>query len=314
MKQIIFNVGGALSTYVEFDNKTLLIDIGKSNDFNPINDFLYPLYYTKNALRSNQKPDKYHIDQLIVSHPHKDHISGIEDFDRYFYPELLTTPNDNLGMQEGHKINWDLIGNNNDNSIIKLKEMLNGRIPPLRTTSDQNEFIYYLKPADDVENSKELMEESYHNNISIATFLIVNNYRVFIPGDLQKLGMEQIISNNHFLRNKLKGGVDVLIAPHHGLKSSFSTILFDNMKDNKTKCLNIVSEKINNPEEDRTVDTRYSSSDYCNGENNLNGGNGIDKCYQRKTSNGHIFIDYSYSNNPHFEIITDNDTLISKFI
>ena len=125
--------------------------------------------------------------------------------------------------------------------------------------------------------------------------------------------MKKIINNNYPLKNKLKGGVDVLICPHHGLKSSFSTFMFDCMKNGKTNSLNIVSEKINNPDESRTVDLRYSSSDFCNGNNNLEGGNGIKECYQVKTSRGHIFIDYSTRNHPTFEIITDNKILIDRF-
>lgn len=312
MKQVIFNVGGALSTYTEFDDKKLIIDLGKSQDFNPIIDFLLPLYKRRQSKKSNYAEDKYFIDQLIISHPHRDHLSAITDFNTYFHPDLLTCPNDNEGMPEGHKINWSLVGNEEEEWMKTLKEMLIGRNPPLRTTSDQNEFIYYL-PAENVEKDKVLSVESYCNNISIATFLIVNNYRVFLPGDLQKAGVEKIIENNHLLKNKLKGGVDVLIAPHHGLKSSFSTVLFDNMKDKKTNSLNIVSEKPNNPKEPRDVDTRYSSSDYCQGNNNLTGGNGIDKCYQVKTSRGHVFIDYSNKNHPKFEIITDIKELLKKF-
>jgi beta-lactamase superfamily II metal-dependent hydrolase len=311
MKQVIFNVGGALSVYTEFDNKKLLIDVGKSSEFNPIIDFLVPLYKRRNSEKAANS-SKYKIDQIIISHPHKDHLSVIKDFDDNFYPDLLTCPNDNRGMPERHLINWDLVGNEKEDFILTLRTMLEGRQPPLRTTSDQNEFIYYLPPQS-VEDDQELKSESYCNNISIATFLIINNYRVFLPGDLQKSGMEKIINENHFLKNKLKGGIDVLICPHHGLKSSFSTFMFESMKNGKTNSLNIVSEKINNPDEARTVDTRYSSSDYCNGNNNLEGGNGVKDCYQVKTSRGHIFIDYSTKSHPSFEIITDNKVLIDKF-
>lgn len=309
MRQIVFNVGGALSTYVEFDNKTLLVDVGKNRDFNPITDFLLPLYKERNIERIS----KYHIDQLLISHPHKDHISAIEDFDEYFYPKLLTTPNDNDGMEQNELINWKKVGNEDDASIIKLREMLKERQPPLRVASDQNEFIYYLAPKE-VEGNAMLTSESYCNNISIVVFLIINGYRVFFPGDIQKEGMKNIIDKNHSLKNKLKRGVDVLVAPHHGLRSSFSTYLFDNIKDNKIRSINIISEKVNNPDEAREIDTRYSSADYCKGENNLKGGNGIDKCYQIKTSRGHIVIDYNQKNNPFFSIYSDINDAIGHFL
>lgn len=313
MKQVVFNVGGALSTYVEFDDKKLLIDCGKSCDYNPITDFLLPLYKKSNYEKSSANSSRYKIDQLIISHPHKDHCSAINEFDSNFFPDLLTCPNCNEGMPEGHMINWNLFGNEEEEYMKTLKKMLVGRIPPLRATSDQNEFIYYLPPQS-IENDQILRKESYCNNISIATFLIINNYRVFLPGDLQKEGMKEIIRQNYLLKNKLKGGVDVLICPHHGLRSSFSQELFDNMKDNKTRSLNIISEKVNIPEEARDIDGRYCSRDYCSGYNNLESCNGIKDCYQVKTSRGHILIDYTRKNYPHYEIICDGKELIDKFL
>lgn len=307
MKQIIFNVGGALATYTEFDDKKLLVDLGKSTDFNPITDFLLPLYQKRNSLRSSYSSTKYQIDQLIISHPHKDHISSIIEFEEYFHPDLLTCPNDNNGMPEGHKINWDKFEKNA--YIDKLREMLVGRQPPLRTTSDQNEFIYYL-PPNEVENSTLLSNESYCNNISIVVFLIVNQHRVFFPADIQKEGMIELLNKNYNLRNKLKGGVDVLITPHHGLRSSFSAEMFSEFKNKKTRCLNIVSEKINTTDA-REVDSRYSTYDYCEGCNNIGG---QDNHYQVKTSRGHLLIDYKPNNQPSFEIVTDKDELIKKFM
>ena len=78
MKQVVFNVGGALSTYVEFGDRKILVDIGSSDDFNPITHFLCPLYALRKAAKDSD--GKFVIDQCIISHPHKDHISAIADF------------------------------------------------------------------------------------------------------------------------------------------------------------------------------------------------------------------------------------------
>lgn len=312
MKQVIFNVGGALSTYTEFDDKKLLVDIGKSQEFNPITDFLLPVFKKRNNTRVKpnytSESSFYQIDQLIISHPHNDHISSIADFKEHFYPDLLTCPNDNDGMEEGHKINWGLFDENPNIDI--LKEMLIGRQPPLRATSDQNEWIFYIPPTI-VENSKDLNSESYCNNISIVVFLIVNTHRIFFGADIQKLGISELLDREHFLRNKLKGGVDILITPHHGLRSSFSTKLFEQIKGGKTNSLNIVSEKVST-DDAREVDTRYSTSEYCSGNNNL--GTTDSPTYQVKTSRGHLLIDYSSQNEIQIEIINDNAELIEKFI
>ena len=306
MRQVIFNVGGALSTYVEFDDKKLLVDLGKSESYHPITDFLSPLFEKRGESKNSE--GLFQIDQFLLSHPHNDHLSGIKEFKESFYADLLTCSNDNDGMEESHKINWGLF--EESENINTLKTMLNGRVPPLRCTSDQNEFLYYLPPKD-VEKSHAMSSESYCNNISIVVFLIVGKYRVFLPGDMQKEGMSELIKQNHYLKNKLKGGVDILVTPHHGLRSSFSVDLYNEMKGGKTGCLHIVSEKISSDER-RVVDTRYSSSDYCSGNNGL--GDRNDPVYQVKTSRGHVFIDYGPSEHPHIEIITDNDLLVERFL
>lgn len=308
MKQVIFNVGGALSVYTEFGGKSLLIDLGKSKEFHPVTDFLLPLYSKRKTRRSPKDQSKYHIDQLIVSHPHNDHFSGIAEFNDHFYPELLTCPNDNSRMKANEHVNWSEF-EDSDNLKI-LRQMLVNRQPPLRATDDQNEFIYYLPPKE-VEQSEELSKESYCNNISISVFLIVHDHRVFLPGDLQKQGMIELINRHHFLRNKLKGGVDVLVTPHHGLQSSFSPYLFEQMNNNRTRCLNVVSEK---PSGDvsRVIDTRYASREFCRGVNNL--GSSTNPCMQVKTSRGHLYIDYSPAEMPSFELITDNNNLLSRFL
>jgi beta-lactamase superfamily II metal-dependent hydrolase len=148
---------------------------------------------------------KYCISQLIISHPHNDHISAIEDFNTYFYPELLTCPNDNTGMKESEKINWELFEENPNIDI--LKKALIDREPPLRPRNPLNQFIYYLAPKE-VECEKNLTNggETYCNNISIVTYLRVNGTRVLLPGDIMKNGMGEIIKENSSLRNRLQEG------------------------------------------------------------------------------------------------------------
>lgn len=287
MKQVVFNVGGALSTYIEFGERKVLVDIGSSDDFNPIIDFLYPLYVARNSTKNAD--GKFVLDQCIISHPHKDHIAAITDFDKYFFPQLLTCPNSNDGLEEQCKVNWDLIGNEEDDSIKTLKRMLKGRTPPLRSSDTASLFIYYIRPKI-VEQNSTLSSESYVNNISIATIIRNEGYSVLMPGDLQKAGMEYLIKDSGAFRRKLKDGIDVLVTPHHGLRSSFSTKLFDEMNGKKTRCLNVVPEKPNT-DDDREVDSRYSDGNYCAGENSLSTQD--ESHYQVRTSRGHVLLDYS---------------------
>lgn len=282
MKVVAFNVGAALSAYVEVGNKKIVVDLGKGNDFSPVNDFLIPLFEKRQG-----KKDFYSVDQLILSHPHKDHISDLRDIADKFKFSLYTTPNDlSKGAESYKNVNWDLMDDPESAEVKKVKEMYKDRHLPLRVCDPSRMTIGYIYPGW-VEKNETLKKESYTNNISIALY-IHSGYRIFFAADIQKEGMKKLLSDNPELKKKLGQGVDFLVCPHHGLCSSFSTDLFDAMKGGKTKKLNIVSEKANG-DDNRNVDSRYSSTDYCEGNNNLSTDDNI--VCQRKTSQGHIFID-----------------------
>lgn len=294
MKFVVFNVGGALCTYAEHNGTQIVIDIGKGNDFSPVNDFLVPLFEKRNYTKVK---GKYSISQLIVSHPHKDHLSDIQDFDKYFAPYLITCPNDKTPTKSSKlNINWDAIDTPDDPDVNYLKQIIVSRSLPLKVVDTDHMIISFLYPGA-VEEDEELTKENYTNNVSIATYLNFGKYSVLLPGDLQKLGIqrlfdaEDLISKAHdaALRKAISNGIDFLVCPHHGLRSSFSTFLFSCMKDGKTIKLNIVSEKPTTEQDKRQVDSRYSTSDYCAGQNNLSTKD--IPVYQRKTSNGHIFVD-----------------------
>lgn len=286
MKTVVFNVGAALSAYIETNNKKIVIDLGKGNDFSPVNDFLLPLFEKRGENKDSE--GKYHLDQVFISHPHRDHISDLNELYKYFYIGLYTTPNDLTTGFDAHRnnVNWTLIDDPNSDEVKKVKEVYKGRQLPLRVCLPTQMTLGYLYPGD-VEDNEILTNESYTNNISLVLYIHAG-YRILFAADVQKEGMKQLLEYDNEMKKKIGQGVDFLVCPHHGLRSSFSTELFDAMKDGKTKKLNIVSEKING-DDNRNVDGRYSSTDYCEGDNNLS----AEDCVvcQRKTSQGHIFID-----------------------
>lgn len=318
MKVVVFNVGGALSSYIEIGNIKLMVDVGSGDDFSPVKDFLVPLFERRGYLQYDYNGlKKYRISQLIISHPHKDHLSDIQKFDDHIYPFWLTTPNSNsIPKNNPININWNAIDSKDDENVKYLRtKMLPRRAMPFKVADTTTMSLAYLYPRS-VENSDSLKEDnSYTNDVSLSVFFKGDKYSVFFPGDIQKQAMHELLSDESELsqngRNKLKArlkeGVDFLVCPHHGLKSSFSTDLFSCMKDGKTNKLNIVSEKPTKKNDTRQVDSRYSTSDYCQGNNNLSTNEG--PVYQRKTSNGHIFID----DNGKVSISPDIEDIIDLF-
>lgn len=315
-KLVVFNVGGALSVYMDINGTKIISDIGKGANFNPVTDFLAPL-----ASRNNYPTDpqgKFIIDQLIISHPHGDHISAIEDFNDNFSPCLLTCPNDKPNNDPRDILDFTKF-NENLAAIKLLRKMYQNRDLPLTTKFQENnsdkQFLFWIKPQD-VNTDKDLNSngESYQNNVSLVSMFEINGYWLLLPGDMMKHGMSKLINaGTKFFKKLSIHGIDILVAPHHGLQSSFSTHLFDTIPGHKTRCLNIIPEKPNNEAENRNVDSRYFSKEYCDGNNNLASANGESQNYGRKTSSGHICIDFENIPYPKIQIINDTEELLNWF-
>lgn len=323
-KLVIFNVGGALSSYLEFDDKKIIIDLGNSNDFSPIDDFLIPLikkgHFKKTINNSGVETDFYFIDQLVLSHLDKDHISDYEKFRKIFSPYWMTCPNDSdVGsnfnkepkQDEIFKMNIDLIGEKNPIRDLVIEDMRT-RSPispknPLGSQLGENLKLYFIPPKICEEN--ENLRNNYPNNISLVLFLVVGQKTVLLPGDILSDGMKYLIeTNSDFKKNLNNLGVDFLIAPHHGLQTAFSEDLFREIYGNKSR-LNIISEKIRiaDSNENRSdVDGRYYSSNYSTADNDLNQ-------YGVKTSGGHIVVDLETAETE-IKQITDTDDLIKEFL
>lgn len=318
MKKIaIFNIGGALSSYLEFDDIKVVIDLGASADFSPVDNFLIPLAEKRSFKSSLNYPDKFAIDQLFISHLDKDHISDYEKFKNKFQPDLMTCPNDNekIGQdgekqQEHYRVNVDKLGEENDMRNMILEDM-RGRQPitsnePLATKSE-NIKLFFIKPKECEENEE--LTSCYANNISLVLFVALNEKTILLPGDILKDGMKYLIENRPEFKKELNDvGIDYLVAPHHGLATSFPECLFQEIKGNKTR-LNIISEKVrtDDSEENRSdVDGRYYSSDYSTADNDLTQ-NAV------KTSMGHIVINLE-TGEGEVKQIKDNEELLNEFL
>lgn len=305
MKKIaIFNVGGALASFAEIDGRYLVVDLGKSAEFSPVDNFLLPLAIKKSFPKdkSLENSSKYYIDQLFLSHLDNDHISDYDKFRDYFQPSYMTCPNDNETQNNIFKIVFDFFTGENKVRKLVLSDMKNRRSdvenqygmsadnPLVSTFPEIN--LYYIRP--DICKNEDL-KSKYCNNLSLVLFFIVGNKTVLMPGDISKEGMDFLIDNDKTFKSKLNTlGIDFLIAPHHGLSTSFPERLFKEINGTKTR-LNIISEKIrtekNKDSENRSdVDSRYYSSDYSSGENSLRQ-NAV------KTSMGHIVIDLETADN-----------------
>jgi competence protein ComEC len=149
---------------------------------------------------------------VIITHPHKDHIGDIVNFDE-LTPKILNRPKG---------INKDKILKNikkEDKPIFdKYFEISDRYSSPTTGTdivSDPANWgglkIEHFHPSDTYDNI---------NNCSIVTCLEYANIKVLIPGDNEPESWKELLTQNGF-KESIKG-VNVLVAPHHGRESGYS--------------------------------------------------------------------------------------------
>jgi len=310
-KLVIFNVWWGMASYCEIWWKKIIIDIWSSEDFSPILDFLVP--YAENCWwekqeRKNKKWEsifkwkKYIIDQLIISHPHRDHLSDIENFDKNFYAELVTTPNDNDGMWD-ESLNWDLVfwDDEKDDKVVYLKEkMIDWRNPPLQSSSNRLE-LYYIKPK--IVEEEITPQSDYVNNISLVCIIYVNGRKIMLPWDIMKSWSERMLNNDVInvvpwtktetvFKNAIKK-VNILVAPHHWLKSAYNSDIMNEMEEYLE--LIIIPEDVSKEDSTRVIDNRYYDWKYwCWVDITDIDSDSVNEQTTFKTSTWHIVISFDW--------------------
>jgi len=210
----IFNIGRGFASLIRLpQNIGFMYDMGASDDFSPrrfIEDNIVP----KLSKFTDSYGHKRKIAQLIISHPHADHITEISSSNRNRYenrfidsglitcPHEKEYPSDLAKEYEDEKTDFSRITNQNDQKwlIDKYKSMIEKRKLPLQTISAKDvsvpnvEYgIYYVRPPA-CNTLYENDDQKYSNSISIVYYLRHGNQNVLIPGDITPEAFEKILN------------------------------------------------------------------------------------------------------------------------
>ena len=193
-----FDVSLGNATLIETETMNILFDIGYDNTKE------HPLFSFDGDL-----------DYLIITHPHEDHITGLNMID-YKEPKVLC---------RNKEIPLNLIQDRIDEAIndearyvynkylelnMRYTEPVANDKSPTNPEINGNVEIYHYYPED---NSTDL------NYYSIATFLKYEGYRILLMGDNTHKNIKELLENRDFCK-KAKN-IDILLAPHHGRDSSY---------------------------------------------------------------------------------------------
>lgn len=208
LEVVFLDVGQGDAIFIKFPKgTTMMIDSGGTTAFT-----------SKNTLKTSrfsigeQVDSMYlwsrgleHLDYILVTHPHSDHIEGFNKVIKNFSIGQAIVP-----IKVGETDEWQ-------NFITTLKS---SNIPINTWSRGDLYFIDGVKievlwPSQET-IIKETVSNKMINNESLVLRLDYQGHNILLTGDIERETEEVLVSNNDSLL------ADVLKAPHHGSKTSSS--------------------------------------------------------------------------------------------
>jgi beta-lactamase superfamily II metal-dependent hydrolase len=219
LKIVVWDVQHGNAIYMRTPGgKDFMFDIGTGSYGDSDYEFS-PLLHLKNNWNVG------YLDGVIITHPHRDHLDDIFNFDK-LNPQILYRPT--------HLSEKDIRAGNQerDKDIIDEYTAINNRFTsPIDPTTDA--FL----PANNGGVQIDVFvprscSTSNLNNHSIVTVVSFAESKIIIPGDNEPPSWNELLGRPSFI-SAIKG-TDILIAPHHGRDSGFSSELFKNISPRLT--------------------------------------------------------------------------------
>jgi beta-lactamase superfamily II metal-dependent hydrolase len=253
------------------------------------------------------------------------------------------------GTPSNEKLNWNRIKNQDkDKEVVETyKSLYKGRELPLQTIRfDSNRAIpnleygvFYIRPPI-CETLHERDDNAYGNSTSIMFYLRHESNSILFPGDMTPEGMKRILDDGKgvekrytvfnrgwaeanpethrktggqtslkdLLRNR---GLAVLVAPHHGLESCYSSDLYDAIKGGKPRLV-VISERRRAHENDGKTHANYQGEKGAIGLKIRREGM-EEMCNSVTTKNGyHILIVFESAGAPKVFAEKDPEKLLAK--
>ena len=211
LKIVVWDVQHGHAVYFQTPGgQDFVIDLGTGSYGDSDYEFS-PLLHLK------RKYDVVQLDGVIITHPHRDHLDDIFNFAK-LNPQILYRPTHlserdiRAGNQEGDK---DII-----DEYIAINNRFTGPIDP-RTDA----FLPANNGGAQIDTFiPRSCATSNLNNHSIVTVISCAGSKIIIPGDNEPPSWNELLERQDFV-SAIKGTY-ILLAPHHGRESGFSSELF----------------------------------------------------------------------------------------
>ena len=180
------DVGQGDCSLIKCGDKNILIDTGDS-------------VYSRNVIKYLKSQNVSKIDYMIISHPHADHIGGLEKIAKDIKIDTIYMLN-----IDKNKIPKDVDYYNINKIISQNKFNIRNPVSEEKLKVYDAELTFYIPSY----NSENL------NNSSIVTKITYKDKKFLFTGDIEKASEKELLTKKYDLK------ADVLKVAHHGSNSS----------------------------------------------------------------------------------------------
>ena len=213
MKVIFYDVEhGSCCHIITPNNMHILVDVGSKTDSSIVK-------YISRKYFGNQGGK---IDELIITHPHEDHIYDLPNLKSVLPPRVLNRPAGAFDIVPLDDTQMHLVIANTANEMNKSYKypVLPGTAPTDHEANGGVEFKI-ITPKEEWTNKNDL------NTFSSIIVIKYSGYKFVLTGDNPAHILREMIKTDYSGIKDAIRNADVLLAPHHGRAGEFCQEFFD---------------------------------------------------------------------------------------
>ena len=248
MKIIFYDVEHGSCTHIITPNhKHILIDVGSKTDKSIVDYICAKYFYGQNG----------RIDELIITHPHEDHIYDLPNLYNRLRPKILHRAPAAFDIEPASRTQLHINIAEKANNMNAKYNLPVSKDDDIETPENVGGVKISIIPS-----VAKLQDKNDLNTFSSLIIVEYGDFKFVLTGDNPKNQLQYMVDTDYMNIKTLIANATVLLAPHHGRTGEFCKDFFD--------CVNPILTVISDKSIEHTTQEE-SSSIYKGRGTNLNG-------------------------------------------